>query len=236
MLRIGICDDDEQFVILLEGHVLNYAKSKGLSVDTQTFLSSDKLFSCIEEEGLFDILFLDIELGCETGIDVGKAIRSELKNETMQIVYVSAKEEYAMQLFDIRPMNFLVKPINYQKVVYILDEYERLIGFQNRFFTYNIGKRKYRMNENCIIYFQSQGKKIRMITQDGVEEFYGKLSDIMPQLNEQMFCVVHKSFVINMRYVSQHKSNSILMINGTEIPISQSMKKSVIARIIGEIL
>ena len=73
----------------------------------------------------------------------------------MQIVYVSAKEEYAMQLFNIRPMNFLVKPINYQKVAYILDEYERLYDFQNRFFTYNIGKRKYRMNENLATFFTS---------------------------------------------------------------------------------
>lgn len=233
MLRIGICDDDEKFAILLEGYVLNYAKVNGISIDTQIFLSADKIFSCIEEEGLFDILFLDIVLEGETGINVGMAIRSDLKNEAMQIVYVSAREEYAMQLFDTRPMNFLVKPIDYQKVAHILDEYERLFHFENRFFTYNIGKRKYRMNECCIIYFQSQGKKIRMITQNGVEEFYGKLSDIMPQLNEQIFCVVHKSFVINMRYVVRHRSDSILMIDGTDIPISQSMKKNVIARIIG---
>ncbi|MBQ4060279.1 MAG: response regulator transcription factor [Lachnospiraceae bacterium] len=236
MLRIGICDDDEQFALLLEEMVLNYAKTKGLSIDTQTFMSSDKLFECIEEEGLFDILFLDIELGNETGVDIGMTIRSDLKNETMQIVYVSAKEEYAMQLFNIRPMNFLVKPINYQKVAYILDEYERLYDFQNRFFTYNIGKRKYRMNENCILYFQSQGKKIKMITQDGTIEFYGKLSDAIPHLNERMFCVVHKSFVINMRYVSQHRSDSILMLDGTEIPISQSMKQTVKDKILGDFM
>ena len=128
-------------------------KSKGITVDIQTFLTPLKLFSNIEEEGLFDILFLDIELGFETGIEVGAKIRSNLKNETMQIVYVSAKEEYAIQLFDIRPMNFLVKPINYKKLAFVLDEYERLFGFKSRFFTYNIGKRQYKINENSILYF-----------------------------------------------------------------------------------
>ncbi len=64
-----------------------------------------------------------------------------------------------------------------------------------------------------------------MITHDGAEEFYGKLTDIIPQLNEQIFCVVHKSFIINMRYVLQYRSDNILMTNGAEIPISRSMKK-----------
>ncbi len=54
-------------------------KSKGITVDIQTFLTPLKLFSNIEEEGLFDILFLDIELGFETGIEVGAKIRSNLK-------------------------------------------------------------------------------------------------------------------------------------------------------------
>lgn len=232
MIKIAICDDNEQFNILLENLILKYAKSKGITVDIQTFLTPLKLFSNIEEEGLFDILFLDIELGFETGIEVGAKIRSNLKNETMQIVYVSAKEEYAIQLFDIRPMNFLVKPINYKKLAFVLDEYERLFGFKSRFFTYNIGKRQYKINENSILYFQSQGKKINMITHDGAEEFYGKLTDIIPQLNEQIFCVVHKSFIINMRYVLQYRSDNILMTNGAEIPISRSMKKSVKNKII----
>lgn len=235
MFRIGICDDDEQFAIQLENYILDYAKQRGISVDTQIFLNSTELFSGMAEEGLFEILFLDIELGSDTGIDIGKVIRSELKNETMQIVYVSAKEGYALQLFDIRPMNFLVKPIDYTKVSYIMDEYERLFHFQNRFFTYNIGKRIYRMNENCILYFQSQGKKIQMITQDGTEEFYGKLTDVISQLNAQIFCAVHKSYVINMRYVVRYSSDSIWMVNGEEIPISQSMKKIVKEKILSDI-
>lgn len=236
MLRIGICDDDEQFIIQLERYVLEYAKKKGIPVETQTFLNSDKLFSYIDEVGLFDILFLDIELGDVTGIDVGNRLRSDLMNEIMQIVYVSINEEYALQLFKTRPMDFLTKPINYQKIEPVMDEYVRLYYTHNRFFTYHIGKKKYSMNENCILYFQSQGKKIQMVTQKGTEEFYGKLSDVVLQLNEQSFCVVHKSFVINLRYVAQHKSDSIVMANGEEIPISQSMKQSVRDRILSEIV
>lgn len=236
VLRIGICDDDEQFTIQLERHVLAYAKRKGVHVETQTFLSPDKLFSNIDEDGLFDILFLDIELDDITGIDVGNRLRSDLKNEIMQIVFISANDEYALQLFNIRPMNFLVKPITYDKVSFIMDEYDRLFPASNRYFTYNIRKKKCRISFNCILYFQSQGKKVQMVTQDGTEEFYGKLSDVVLQLNEQVFCVVHKSFVVNLHYVIQHKSDSVIMANKVEIPISQSMKQNVTEKLLRDIL
>jgi two-component SAPR family response regulator len=116
--------------------VLEYAKKKGVPVETQTFLSPDKLFSNIDEDGLFDILFLDIELDDITGIDVGNRLRSDLKNEIMQIVFISANDEYALQLFNIRPMNFLVKPITYDKVSFIMDEYDRLFPASNRYIQY----------------------------------------------------------------------------------------------------
>lgn len=236
MLRIGICDDDEQFTIQLERYVMTHARKKGISVETQIFLSSDKLFSGIDEDGLFDILFLDIELDGETGIDVGHKLRSDLKNEIMQIVFISANDEYALQLFNIRPMNFLVKPITYDKVAFIMDEYNRLFPTSNRYFTYNIRKKKCRMNYKCILYFQSQGKKIQMVTQDGTEEFYGKLSDVVSQLDEEAFCVVHKSFVVNLHYVIQHKSDSVVMANKVEIPISHSMKQNVKEKLMEDVL
>jgi DNA-binding LytR/AlgR family response regulator len=75
-----------------------------------------------------------------------------------------------------------------------------------------------------------------MVTQDGTEEFYGKLSDVVLQLNEQAFCVVHKSFVVNLHYVIQHKSDSVIMANKVEIPISQSMKQNVKEKLLGDIL
>lgn len=232
MLRIGICDDDEAFSLELEGYLLEYARSKEICIDTEIFVSAQKLFENLQEQGIFDILFLDIELEESSGIDIGKQIRSDLKNEAMQIVFVSAKEEYAMQLFDIRPMNFLVKPINDAKVAYILEEYSRLFSFQNRFFTYHIGKREYKVNEQSILYFQSEGKKIKMFFQDGIKEFYGKLSDVSEKLNEQTFCPVHKSYVINMRYVAEYTKDSIVMVTGETIPISQSMRKYVSRKIL----
>lgn len=233
MLRIGICDDDQKFGLEMEDYLLEYAHRKNLMINTQTFTNDKDVLTNIQDEGLFDILFLDIELEGITGVELGKRIRSDLKNETMQIVYVSSKEGYAMQLFETRPMNFIIKPVTYKMIEQIMDEYGRIYKFQPNFFEYHIGKTKFKISEQYILYFQSQGKKIQMMTQDGKIEFYGKLLDIMPQLNEHSFCTVHKSYIINMNYVAQYGRDRIFMVNGDEIPVSQSMRKHVSQKFFG---
>lgn len=232
MLRIAICDDDEKFAEQLEDYLFEYTSKNNILADVSAFNSGEELFKHFSDESTYDILFLDIELGETTGIELGKQIREKMKNETTQIVFVSSKENYAIQLFDIRPLNFLVKPVEYKKLEYVMDEYDRLYKFQHTYFEYNIGKQKFRVNEQSILYFQSQGKKIQMITQEGGREFYGKLSDVLETLNEHSFVSVHKSYVINMRYVSEYSNDSILMINGDWIPISRAMRNNLSQKII----
>lgn len=232
MLRIAICDDNEKFAEQLEDYIFEYTSNHSISADTFVFTSGEELIKNFSVESAYDLLFLDIELGETTGIELGKQIREKMKNETTQIVFVSSKENYAIQLFDIRPLNFLVKPVEYKKLEYVMDEYDRLYKFQHNYFEYNIGKQRFRVNEQSIIYFQSQGKKIQMITQEGDREFYGKLSDVLENLNEHSFISVHKSYVINMRHVSEYGRDSILMINGDWIPISRAMRNSISQKII----
>lgn len=226
IVNIAICDDEESFVQELQAYVLQFAKRGGFAIDIQTYTSGKCLISDIDNGYVYDLLFLDIELGDVTGVEIGKKIRSNICNECIQIVFVSAKEDYAMQLFELRPMNFLVKPVSYDKVTCIMNEYGRLFQFHPLYFRYKIGKQERTVNQRIILYFQSIGKKIQMVTQTGAVEFYGKLSDIIPVLNSGIFCVVHKSYVINMKYVIEYRQNYVIMVNQDEIPVSRAMRGS----------
>lgn len=233
MLRVGICDEDERFVVKLEHDLIEYAQKENILIEVDILKNSKELFNIIENDGLFNILFLDVELEKNAGIKIGKKIRSNIKNEIMQIIFVSSKDDYAMSLFDIRPMNFLIKPVNNKKVNFVLNEYRRLYEFQNIYFKYNIGKREYQISNQCIVYFQSQGKKIRMVTLDGTENFYEKLSQVMQRLNSNYFFEIHKSYIVNMRYITRYQKDSITMVNGDIIPISRARQKTVEQKILG---
>ena len=75
-----------------------------------------------------DILYLDIELFEVSGIDAGIFIRKQMENHTMQIIYISGKQSYAQQLFKVQPMDFLVKPIEEEKIEETLALALRLSG------------------------------------------------------------------------------------------------------------
>ena len=224
MLKVVICDDDEKFATDLEQHIVEFAKKNTVLVQTNIYTDTEELLLAISQENSCDLLFLDIELGDTTGVEIGESIRKDIKNEVMQIVFVSAKENYAMQLFKVRPMNFLVKPVDYSQVEHIMQEYVRLYGCTPCFFDYQIGKEQRGIDQNTILYFQSEGKKIRMVTQQGENEFYGKMSDVLFKLNGYSFCAVHKSYVINLRYVEAYGKDSIRMVNKDIIPVSRAMK------------
>ena len=160
MYRIGICDDEIEFCTEIEEFVQKYAEKEKITVETEVFTSGEEFFEVINDEKTFDLLFLDIELGGIDGVEVGRRLREKVENEAMQIVYVSSKESYAMQLFQIRPFDFLTKPVNMEKITEVMVEYKRLFIDRNVFFTYHVGKSIYRISVNEILYFQCEGKKI----------------------------------------------------------------------------
>ncbi len=71
----------------------------------------------------YDLLFLDIELPQINGVAVGRYIRETIKNEIIQIAYISSKQKYAMELFEMHPINYLVKPLTYEKIAKVIDKF-----------------------------------------------------------------------------------------------------------------
>ena len=168
MIKVAICDDDIQFIYKLEQSIFRFAEMKRIKVDVDGYTSGAEFIQKLQQSERYDLLFLDIELGDSSGIIVGNWIRSQIQYESMQIVFVSAKEMYAMQLFDLRPMNFLVKPIQQERVDYILDEYERLYQFQPHIIEIGKGRNSIRIEEHSVFYLQSLARKIQVVTANDI--------------------------------------------------------------------
>lgn len=233
MLNIAICDDDEQFANRLEDLLYDYLNNNNYKADIQAFTNPDELIKYLNDESV-DLLFLDIEFDNVTGIDIGNSLRKNLHNDLIQIVFVSATESYAMQLFNIRPFDFLVKPVDYKKVNYLMEEYNRIYRVQQNFFEYHMGKQVYKIDEQAVLYFQSEGRKIKMVTSIGDKQFYGKLSEVAEKLKANSFFQVHKSYIINSRYVLEYGKEHVVMTNKEIIPVSRPMREKLNKLIIEE--
>lgn len=227
--EIAICDDDDIFCFQLEDYLLHYCREHDIPINVHIFHTAPNLEEFISNGKQIDLLFLDIDL-CDNehdGVTVGTFVRKLPENELTQIVYISSKSQYAMQLFRIRPLDFLIKPITQDMVDQTMDTYSQLFIHTNTFFKYHIKKRECHVEVHSIIYFQSIAKRIRIVTKHGEIEYYGKLSDQLNHLPENLFLCVHKSYVVNMTFVSECRVDEIILFDGTSIPVSQSKRGAV---------
>lgn len=233
MYRIGICDDDIPFCRQIEEYIISYCTQHNINTTIDLFHSGEQLLASVQISGPFDLIFLDIDFKDNmNGIFVGKNIRNDLLSVNTQIVYISSFTEYAMQLFQIRPMDFLQKPVQESDMIRVLNTYTNLYIQKNRFFEYQIGKTTHQVRELYIRYLQSEGRIIHIHTLYGMDTFYEKLSTVMQRLEKDLFCCVHKSFIINWNYVAEYHNHILILNDGTKIPISQSKRRMIKEHII----
>ncbi len=227
MLRIAVCDDDNIICVQLESMLLEISKNISEDIEVEVFFSGEELCKFLTEKNYFDILFLDIELRKMNGVEVGKLIREKMNNETTQIVFISAKDSYAMELFQIRPLHFLIKPIQRDKLEEVVCKALNLIGKNSQYFEYKIGTTNYMVPFKDIIYFESDGRKVNIITKDKTQSYYGKLSETEKQLNTQDFIFIHKSFLVNYEHVIEYQYDNVKMSNNKILSISQNNRRIV---------
>ena len=231
MYTIGICDDGKNTCASIEEMILQYAAKNKLRLDIQVWQAGEELCKYLEQGGHLDVLFLDIELIKLTGIEVGYFIRNRMEDRGMQIIYISGHSAYAQKLFKTQPMDFLVKPITVQQIDASLELAIKLIKSNSERFEFQNGRDYYYMPNSEIIYFESNGRKIKIVTMKTEQEFYGVIKDLKKRLPKEFF-PIHQSYVINETNVVRYAYDMVEMNNNTILSISKSFRKQVRERLL----
>lgn len=231
MYRIGICDDDKIFCSQLEDAVYEIFKNIAADVEVEAWYSGEGLRKTLQKGGKLDLLFLDIEMMEMNGVEVGMFIRDELEDLDTHIVYISAKQNYAMQLFKVQPLDFLVKPVSAEQLQEVISRSLRRRKSEDLYFEYQKASSFCRIAIKDILYFSSMDKKVAIMKKDGPEVFYGKLKVIADQLPDN-FIMVHHSYIVNQDHVSEYTYESVCMDNGESISISRPYRKDARQKII----
>lgn len=225
VFRIGICDDEKYTCAELEEEVYKYEKELREKFDVSVWYQGETLCDYLNQDTL-DLLFLDIELLSTDGIKVGKYIRDVLDNPNMMIVYISSKSGYAMNLFKVQPLDFLIKPIKQEDVLEVLQKAVKLYRKKNQSFECSSKGCRYKVPFKDIIYFYSQNKKVIIVTSSGNIEFNEKLKKVAGEVPSN-FLQIHQSFLVNMDYAAECTYEEMKMQNGVILTISQPYRKKV---------
>lgn len=233
MYTIGICDDGENICSSIEDMLIQCAKEKSMQIDTSVWYTGEGLKEYLERGNPLDFLFLDIELFRMTGIEVGGYIRNQLDDMGMQIIYISGKASYARQLFKTQPLDFLVKPITKEQIGDVLETAIRVLNRKKEKFEFQQGKDHYYVPMGDIVYFGSEGRKVKIVTLKETFAFYGRLREIARRLPED-FVTIHKSYIVNKEYIFRYTYEMVELVNGVALTISPANRKQVREKILRE--
>lgn len=220
MLKIAFCDDDLEILKELGILLDKYKKERDEDLTYTVFQSPLELLAAIEKGFSFDILFLDILMPGENGIETAKEIRQYDNN--MKIIFLTSSPEFAVQSYTVGAYFYQLKPVWEESFFRLMDAV--LAECEKKKKNSLILRSKdgiTRIDLQQLEYCEVLGRKLLFHLGNGaVLESAGSLDDLAGQLMQYSnFFRPHRSFLVNMEYIQNISSRSIKMVNDAEIPI-----------------
>lgn len=224
-MRIAICDDNMNHINIIENYIHDLRKT---SIECDAYQSGEELIRSFRDgEEQYDVIFLDMEMEQLNGIETANYIREI--DEHVIIVFVTSHTEYMRDSFKCAPFRFLVKPVDVEEFKTVFYDISKKLSKQRKVFAFTENKAKIRLYCDDIIYCESQDHWIWIHTKDKVYKICKSLTELHSQLDKEMFCRVHKSYIINFLYIKSIKDNDAELYHCDKtIAISRSYKKEVL--------
>lgn len=216
MINCIIVDDEPLAATLLENHIskIDYLKLTGKA---ENALEAYKLL----QNQRVDLMFLDIQMPHFTGIDFLKSLSHKPKT-----IFTTAYREFAIEGFELEAVDYLLKPITFERFFKSVERVMRNIdNSKDDFIILKTEGMHRKLLLADIIYIESQGNDIK-ITLSTSENFISKskITDLELLLASKGFIRIHRSFIINTACVSAFNNNE-LHLGTYQIPVGRSYRK-----------
>ena len=186
------------------------------------------------ENNTADVIFLDINMPDMNGISLGKIITKMYPD--MKIVFITAYKDYAVDAFEIKAFDYLLKPYSESRIKNLLKSLiniknEKTILIKNnnlKKITVNIDERLYVISLNDIDYIEASEKETLIFSNQKKYVSRIKISKWKAMLKGNNFYRCHRSFIVNLDKITEieqwFNSSWILKIKNyaTAIPVSRN--------------
>lgn len=224
-MRIAICDDEVLQLELLKHYVEKWAKDNGVNCNIELFKSAEAFHFEWLEDFSYDIILLDIQMAELSGIELAKLIRE--KDKSIQIIFVTAISDYIGAGYDVDAINYLIKPIEEEKLRECLNKAINKKEIQQKSILIEIDGGVHRIYEDSIMYLEIKGHELFIHQKDQIISTRITLNEMEKLLSEDEFIKPHRSYMVALKYIKHMDSKEITLKNGTTIPISRGNSKDI---------
>lgn len=222
-MLIATCDDEMQYCEQVENFMIRLGNSLEIDIKCDKYSNGKDLLESNFNQ--YQIIFLDIDINDENGIQIAERIRET--NQKVKIIFFTALIQYAVDGYKVNAYRFLIKPIEYEDFVFQLTE---LLIYLNNVEKNNLSLIKngqeYIIKIEDIIYVEVMDHKLTYHCTNYTLTVSGTMQKLENTLREHFFLRIHNSYLINMNYIAEVRSQNLLMTNGNELPIARSKKET----------
>lgn len=221
---IAICDDSRVDSKLSEALITEYFKKLKKQCTVKRYETGASLISDFDDGVSFDIVFMDIYVGNESGMDIARQLRS--LGYTNILIFSTITSEYAIESYSVNANGYILKPYGKERFERVLDRVlEKYINDAMR-----VKVRNSYMNipYERIIYIESCNNRCILHTAEEEYPLYMRLDDIEKSVcnEEKRFLRCHRSFIVNMDHVSAVDEQFVLD-NGESVLIRSKSRAQV---------
>jgi DNA-binding LytR/AlgR family response regulator len=224
-----LIDDEPPALEILRSHISNI---NGIEV-AASCKNAVEAFDVLQEKHI-DLIFLDIKMPKLIGTDFLKSLA-----HAPRVIFVTAYREYALESYEFDAIDYLVKPVTFERFLKAVFKVKRLMGHEvtpmmteykkNReaFVYVRVSKSMQKVFVDEIVYVESCKDYVKIFLTTG-QNFIARqsISSMENMLSAHSFLRVHRSFLISLEKMTGYNNNDVL-IGQTEIPIGRLYKQQV---------
>lgn len=232
IIQCIIVDDEPVACEILENHLAKIKSVKVIATCKNSMEAFDKI-----NTNKIDLIFLDINMPEISGLSFAKSITKDIK-----IIFTTAYREYAVDGFDLQAVDYLLKPISFERLQQAISKYlnentpviqtikEVITEEKNDSIFVRSNRKMINIKFSEIKFIESLSDYIQIHLTDKTVTTRETISNIEAKLPQKYFLRVHRSYIISIANIDSF-TNETIGIGKNEIPISRSYKNDVLQKL-----
>jgi len=227
-IKTLIVDDEPHAIEVIEKYVENFSEIE-LVAKCSTAIQAFQLL----QQHKIDLIFLDVKMPGLTGTDLVRSLKNPPK-----VIFTTAYQNYALEGFDLNAVDYLLKPIPFDRFLKAMDKVFDLYKVNHNkiniaqqpaeqksdvFLYLRVDRKMVKVNVGDIYWVESLKDYIKVVLKDKVLISKQKISLLEELLPEDKFVRIHRSFIVSMDKIEGYHSYSIDVL-GKELPIGRNYK------------
>ncbi|HMH24719.1 MAG TPA: LytTR family DNA-binding domain-containing protein [Puia sp.] len=221
-IRCLIVDDEPLAIRLMEKHIAQL----DLFEVVATCNNAIRALEILNRQPV-DLLFLDIKMPQLTGLDLLKTLRNPPRT-----ILTTAYREFALDGFDLGVIDYLLKPITFDRFFRAIERYlgtinqavpELLSSSEPQFIYLKSAHKYFKVDTRDILYAESIKDYVNVHTKEKLITSKYKISELEKELEGKGFLRIHRSFIVNLQHITAFTANDV-EIGKLELPIGETYK------------